>query len=501
MLKELYNGINKTEISGDFILPDSLPDARAVLHAAASCRKKDQYMKDGKLTYDIEAVYNILYANENNDIQCVKYKSEMSDALSVKGCGPECCAIVTSMPSDTTVRMSNPRKFSIKCHCPMSIKVYTPVYPNADLPNDEDLEVQTESVPSLNIVCGEEEGIAVSEDIEIPKELPEAKELLGVYITPRITELTPSDDKVVFRGEISAELLYTVGGSDYETYTKTFPISAIVPVDGASDDSECLGEIFVYDIALELAPDGEGQMRVAEVDFLYDIRICCTSNTEAQIISDMYYVSKPSESEYKSVSVRSVFGIHNANMSVNEKTPLDDKGVSRILFHTCTVEALKCEPNGKSVTCTGDIIAECIVKKDDQLSSMSLSFPFKSVIDTGALPSDAEFSLCAQTDGGRVRFDSDNAYCDTEVYLTLSVFEKREEKAVASISVGEEEEAEAILPLTLYYPAKGDTVWTVAKKYRSTVADIISANSLTSTDISDRRVLVIPKIRTNYKTV
>ncbi len=297
ILKELYSGINKTELSGDFILPDSLPDAKSVLHATSSCRRKNQYLKDGKLTYDIESVCTVLYADENNELRSVKYRSESSDTVSVKGCDSGCTATVFAMPADTSVRMSNPRKFSIRCQCPMQIKVYSPTSAEytADITDGDDIQVQSEQVPSMQVVCGGEEGIAVSEDITIPGEKAEPKELLGVYLVPRILELKSSDGKVVMRGEVAVSVFYKTADNEYESYDKTVNFSQIVPVEGAGEDSSCLGEMFLYDVTSELSPDSNGQMRIVELDFLYDIRICCTSNTEAEIVSDVYSLSRSGE--------------------------------------------------------------------------------------------------------------------------------------------------------------------------------------------------------------
>ncbi len=494
ILKELYNGVNKTELSSDFILPDSMPDARSVLHASCNYRKKDQQLKDGKLTYDIEAFYTVLYADENGDIRAVKYRDDTSDTVSVKGCDTNCQEITQPLPADTSVRLSNPRKFSIRCKCPIQTRIFGAYSDIPDIWELEDAEIQTVQIPSMQVRCGSEEGLTLSEDIEIPSDMPEPKELLDVKLSPRISELKSSDGKAILRGEISALVLYKTADHEIKLYERPIAFSQIIPVEGAADNSQCIGEIYIYDVTTDLASDTNGQMRIVEIDLLYDIRACCTYDQDAEMISDVYLLSRSSENEYKTLEINSSAGMYSANISVNEKTPAEGEVIEKMIVSTCLVENLKCEPNATGVTCTGDIIADCVVIKNGQPASLSCTFPFKASID--ADNENCEYDIQAYCDKPKMRSDGESIYCDTEVYLTVSATKKSSQRIVSALSIGEDEPEETILPLTLYYPKKDDTVWNVAKKYRSTVADIISANSLTSTDISRCRVLVIPKIRT-----
>ncbi len=494
ILKELYNGVNKTELSSDFILPDSMPDARAILHTFCNCRKKDQQMKDGKLTYGIDVFYTVLYTDENGDIRAVKYRNDTSDTVSVKGCDSDCQAVFCSLPPDVTVRLSNPRKLSIRCQCPMQIKVFGTLN-DARIPSDgEDIEVQTVQVSSMQVNCGREEGQTLSEDILIPNDMPEPTELLGVYLSPKISDLRSSDGKAVIRGEIGTLVLYRTADGNYMFYEKQLPISQMISVEGAEETSQCTGEIYLYDVTTDLSTDQNGQLRTVEVDLLYDIYVCCTSNETSEIVTDVYSLSRSCDAEYKTLDIHSAVGVFNTNISVNEKAPLNGKHPEKILFSTCIPENLKSEIGASGVICSGEISAHGIVTENGEFEPLSCTFPFKATIELDT-PEGCEFVLSAYCDKPKLRCDNENVYCDTEIYLTLSTMKNNSVKTVASISIGEDEPAEEILPLTLYYPRKGDTVWNIAKKYRSTVSDIISANSLTSTDISSCRVLVIPKIR------
>ena len=48
-------------------------------------------------------------------------------------------------------------------------------------------------------------------------------------------------------------------------------------------------------------------------------------------------------------------------------------------------------------------------------------------------------------------------------------------------------------PIIIYYPDKNDTLWQIAKRYKSTCKDIISTNSLSSESLEGLKVLLLPK--------
>ena len=49
------------------------------------------------------------------------------------------------------------------------------------------------------------------------------------------------------------------------------------------------------------------------------------------------------------------------------------------------------------------------------------------------------------------------------------------------------------MPFTLCYPCGKESLWDIAKYYKSTKDSIIATNGLENDDITDKRVLLIPQ--------
>ena len=91
------------------------------------------------------------------------------------------------------------------------------------------------------------------------------------------------------------------------------------------------------------------------------------------------------------------------------------------------------------------------------------------------------------------RLDENNIYSDLEILITYAIFEKHAEEMIRQSNVYKDKPIarEASASLTLYYPTSSDTLWDIAKKYGTTVPEIMAANGLSADTASG--VLVIPK--------
>ena len=91
------------------------------------------------------------------------------------------------------------------------------------------------------------------------------------------------------------------------------------------------------------------------------------------------------------------------------------------------------------------------------------------------------------------RLDENSIYSDLEIFIPYVIFEKHKQEMIRQSNVYKDQpiSRKAGASLTLYYPTAEDTLWDVAKKYRTTVPEIMAANGISADAVSG--VLVIPK--------
>ena len=128
--------------------------------------------------------------------------------------------------------------------------------------------------------------------------------------------------------------------------------------------------------------------------------------------------------------------------------------------------------------------------------SRSFTVPFRAETDAARVGEDFHAVSKAQVIASAGRMDENAVLCDLEILISYVLFEKHEEAYIRACNVYKDRpitRADENL-LTLYYPTSADTLWDVAKKYSTTVAELLSANNMAEDAASP--VLIIPKRRT-----
>ena len=89
--------------------------------------------------------------------------------------------------------------------------------------------------------------------------------------------------------------------------------------------------------------------------------------------------------------------------------------------------------------------------------------------------------------------DGDRIQTNLEILVSYTATEQHTEPRVRQISVYKDRPArnEKAPSLTLCYPSFGETLWDIAKKYSTTVSELMAANGISAENMPS--VLVIPR--------
>ena len=86
-----------------------------------------------------------------------------------------------------------------------------------------------------------------------------------------------------------------------------------------------------------------------------------------------------------------------------------------------------------------------------------------------------------------------NIVAEPEISVKGIITERRSASVVTDLSEhGAKPYDKAKNEIIICYPQKGDSLWSIAKKYGKNPDSLKKANSLESGDISSKRILIIP---------
>lgn len=475
--RKIFEKDVQTEVVRDYILADYMPDVLQILYVDAGIRPLSSAAEGENIVSEAELCFTIVYLSENKDIRSALYTDKAELSAAVKGLTPSMEHIIRYSEPDSTVRLSNPRKFSCRSVCPAHITVYTNdgTEPYIDGKQDRSLQYRTTVMPVYSVSTSSEVKIPVSEDLKIPPSLPEISELIAVFPSAKITDISVKDGYASCRGDIYLTVFYSYGAPDkirYTSYTAAVPINKSIPTD--SSGRVCTAEVYVHSLDADASNDASGEKRTVQTDFLCDIRLTCEEEREISCISDIYSTEFECESVKSTVKRERLFDSVRSHISVGGKAPvsvLGDALPSEIVFSRA--QCVSCEVQMKdSVTLTGELMIYCICTDNDGAYGKSFKLPFRGEFGHGGVPSDAECVSAFGVDAPSVRFDKEYVYADTEMYFDMHFSKGEDTELLTAVRISDTPVTRSDAAFTVCRLQKGEDIWDIAKRHHVPLSDV-----------------------------
>ncbi len=218
-------------------------------------------------------------------------------------------------------------------------------------------------------------------------------------------------------------------------------------------------------------------------------------NREISVIQDMYSPSR--NLEIKQNKIGTTVNMKNTKSTVNirEKVNLEDDEYSKISDVITNVSINEKNVSFDSVRYTGDLNLRFILMNNEEnnMKVQEVNVPFnfsqdingiseESRIDAEIVPVFEEFSKDGREVSAKIDLEVNTNSYDLE---TINLIESIEESENTDINP---------YSMVIYFVKPKDTLWNIAKKYKSTVSDIVRINNIEDpSKISVGMQLFIPK--------
>lgn len=510
ILVKTFEDTAHNEIAAEYNLPDYLPDINRLLKVSASICESSHFLSGDTLEYDGKLKCTLLYATGDGQLKCAEFERDFSGNTGVSGTSGDCDIRFEAAIDGVSCRLQNPRKLTAKIGLLLKSAVYCHVCtaPNVigKLTADEERALQTRahSVYGISFGAAEELSVPISEDIELDAALPSIDEIVAVDMAPYIAELRTAEGKTAYKGEIVTEILYrAVSEEEGEAATPSFasffakiPISGEIPSDFAGEHPVVKADVKIGAIEFRPQQNAFGENRTAELDFDYSVYLTFLCHTEAEVTTDMYSTEFESTVEEESLSYETALLSKSFNFSADGTASRDDSDFDQIVMTTATANVERTEKQGTKLIFMGKANV-CTVLTNGAGIYLSRNFEIPLRAETEAPRTAFDFTVDTEAVvlAAASRLDGDRIQSNLEILVSYTVTEAHTEPRVRQISVYKDRPAmpEKSPSLTLCYPSADDTLWDVAKKYSTTVSELMAANGLSAETAP--AVLVIPRRR------
>lgn len=261
---------------------------------------------------------------------------------------------------------------------------------------------------------------------------------------------------------------------------ETIPVIGFIDLTGVSEDSICDVKYKVKNVIIK-PNSAEDHSIYVEIE----LEIFCNSYEEkdVSIIQDMY--SPSVNLGFKENKVSTMVNLRNTTDTINvrDKVRLEDTEHTKV----CDVQTIPVINDmdilRDRVRVDGDLDLNFILSNDigDDIITLNRQVPFNFTQEIQGLTEDSKVDM--EIVPTFREFLTDNMEVAVKVDLGVSTNSYNLENVNVIDSIEEiEEECGNPYSMVIYFVKPGDTLWKIAKKYRSTVEDIARVNDLEDPD-------------------
>lgn len=475
--KELFSA------EDNIIIPDVKPDILSVINTSANVYVYKKELINGRVKIDGGIQIEIIYIadNEKNNIRGLHTVLDFSKSVDIDKLDENCNFLCTLNVKSIDPKILNGRKLNIKANFEADIKIYSNQEKELvkSVKNMERLQMISEST-KINSLKGRGETVCSAKDtISVTDNLAD---ILGCNIYVKNKDKKVSYNKVLTKADTIIELLYLTEDEQIKTITAQIPIMGFIDITGISDND-------IFDINYEIRNinikpnDVEDHSIFAEIEF----SIACQAYEEKEInlIQDLYSPEEEIIMNQENVSLMQDKKNITDNCQINEKLNIDDIKDNKIYnFRVCpNIVKQNVVNNAISYECELMIYALYESNVTGKIEEKLQKVEFTHNINCENIGKNMAVDTSIEIDSKNFGISADNSIdFNVDLKFVLNIYNKKSLKIVSDIKLESSSSNKKCSSLVIYFVKSGDTIWKIAKKFKSTIDDIAQINNIENVD-------------------
>ena len=330
-----------------------------------------------------------------------------------------------------------------------------------------------------------------SEEMTLAPGREAMEELLAARVDLGSTDSKLIGNKLVVKGLLDVSVLYRDTAGHVGLLRQEMPYSQILDGTGLEESMEERAVCRIGGFSCFLGSDmGDEPGRAVTLEVQLLARSTAWSQKEIELVTDLYSIDGPVVCE-------------NSTLEMNEDIQQDlRRGSARETLETGTAvkSVIDTQVDCLGASATGDSLevsvrARCLyLDENNALGSTGRTFTVSCpadlsqdsrILDTQVGHGDVMVNIVPE--GVELRFSVD---------CTLTAARRTKVPCISGVQAGEEETTSSPTPSVILRKLRdGETLWSVAKQYRTTKKAILDVNELQEDALPTDRLLLIPKAR------
>ena len=481
-------------VESDCIVPDIKPDLLQVVNTSGIVNVYKKELSDGKMRIDGSVLAYVMYVGSDGkkkSVKSISHSIDFSQIIGIDDAKSDMNDICDVSLKQINCKIINERKVNIKADLNFNIQIFK----NSNIENISDVKIddlqKLEKKIDINTIVGIGNTKAnISEKINCDSKI---QDILSVNTNINNIESKISINKVLEKANFDLKILYLSTDNKINIIKKTFPIMGFIDVNNIKNDNICSPSFEINNILVK--PNGTEDTSIS-IDVDINISLIVYENKQINIIQDMYSPSKNLKFTKSTVSTTGKIIVVNGTYNFQHKESLNI-GDNTVCDIDTNLKNIVCTINGNiaNIDATAHFNVLCAdknnllsMKKVDVPINYKLNIPNNSPLDQNSIVI-INYNILNENfnvmPGGEIDFRMDiNFFLKAKGSVSVDLINDTSEDTSTQ---------NEMYNIVIYYTKGNESLWEIAKKYRSTPANIMKMSNLKSDQLTPGTQLFITR--------
>lgn len=516
LLKEAFKVNNllgedtiQTVIDNDIIVPDTKPDIARVLlldgdvFITGCDTGTDRVVTSGCI------VCKILYISDDEQksikgiVSNIPF-SETSDIQNVRsGMKSRARALIEHMDYN----LINGRKINVKAILSKNVRVYDEIEReiSCDIAGIDNIQVLKESVVLNTFLGSNKVNFIIKEDLELSSSKPTIGEIVRNDVKISNKDFKVTDGKIFVNSDIGISTLYIADDEErsLQFMENELVFNQFVELEDVDENTIVDIDYELIDYKIDAVEDTDGELRLIRAEIALNIYANGVCQKTIEVLSDAYSPSSRIALERQQINIDELFSENRSQIVIRDTVALDEcnPNVSEIFNVLCKYSVSESRIEDNKITIEGSVennILYLANNEEQPVFCFKKEIPFTHEIEIKGIRSSMQYDFSLEVEHCNYSMLTSE---QVEIRNVLGVNTKVQSmKTVPIINKANEnlidEKKQLSLPSVIVYITQpGDSLWKIAKKYGTTVDELMKINNLSENDIlmPGQQILILKK--------
>lgn len=505
MNRQKGSAVSQITLDDDFIVPDTMDDVSQVLLDNGDIQIESSKLQGKQVVVKGKLVFQVLYRKAEGGLQALGGEVPFEETINVTNAEEQDYIQISWNLEDLSTSMINSRKLSIKAIVTLEARIESLYDAEAAVDiemDDAQVELLKRSIDVAAIAVRRKDTYRIKEDIQISGNKPNIETVLWQEMKLRGVNCRPMDGKIHLDGDLMVFTIYAGEGehTPVQWLEESIPFSGDVDLPEAEEHMIPAINVRLLHRGIEMKPDYDGEMRELEVDAVLELDMKLYEEENVELLSDMYSTGKEMILDTGEACFDRLLTKNVCKCKVSEQIKLQKPDrVLQICHSSGMVKLDNTEITADGLHMEGVLEVSLLYLTDDDAEPVGSSvemIPFHFAAEADGINEDSVYQMnTALEQMTAVMLGGDSVEIKAVIVADILVLQPVREQVITGVRVEplDVKKLQQMPGIVGYIVQPGDSLWKIAKKFHTTVENIMELNGLTEHEIKTGDKLVIVK--------